>query len=290
MAALLGGAILVAPMLLLNRTTVGSPLAAGQPASRHGGAIALTSNLAPVVPPPTTTVAPGTSTVTVEPGMTVRDVSKEVGSLPGHNAASFARTAASGAIHSFYTPIGSDDLEGVLGTGTYDVMPGESDEAILRAMVVQFSAQAQEAGLTFASAAGRGLSVYEILTAASIVQQEGYIAKNMPGVARVIYNRLSIGKPLQMNATVLYPLGQVGGAFTVQDEHVESPYNSYLHTGLPPTPICTPSLTALRAAMNPPVGSWLYFNVVNADGTEAFSSTFTGQLANEKLAQKLGIG
>jgi UPF0755 protein len=296
MAALLGGALLAAPGLLLNGAATGSLGAAAgsvQPDSARSSAngMALTSHLASAASPPTTSSASNnTSTVIVNPGMTVRAVAQEVGTLPGHDASSFAAVASSGDIHSFYQPVGSDDLEGLLGTGTYTVLPGESDTSILRDMVLRFNAQAQQAGLTFATASERGFSVYQIVTAASVVQQEGYIAKNMPDVARVIYNRLSIGKPLQMNATVLYPLGEDGGAFTAQDEQVASPYNTYLHTGLPPTPICTPSLTALQAAMNPPLGSWLYFNVVNPNGTEAFSTSFSAQLANEKLAQRLGIG
>ena len=265
--------------------------------------MALTSSVAPAtapasavthvtseVPPTTSTDPDDESTVTVSPGMTLRDVAREVGTLPGHTESSFAQVAASGAVHSFYLPLQSRDLEGVLGTGTYTVTPGESDTTILYDMVLRFSDQAEQAGLTFSSASHLGYSVYQILTVASIVQQEGYIAKNMPDVARVIYNRLATKRPLQMNSTVLYPLGQDGGAFTSQDLHVESPYNTYLNTGLPPTPICTPSLTALRAAMNPPAGNWLFFNVVRADGTEAFSSTFTQQLANEKIANSLGIG
>jgi UPF0755 protein len=297
MAALLGGALFAAPLLLLGNASAQTSLVSAVPASGRPSSVphakngmALASDLAPAGS--TTTTRPdqdNASTVTVSPGMTLRAVADEVGSLPGHSASSFTQVAVSGAVHSFYTPVGSDDLEGVLGTGTYTVLPGESDATILYDMVLRFNDQAQQAGLTFASAARRGYSVYQILTVASIDQEEGYIAKNMPDVARVIYNRLAAGKPLQMNATVLYPLGEDGGSFTTQDLHVESPYNTYLHTGLPPTPISSPSLTALQAAMNPPDGKWLYFNVVDGNGTEAFSSTFGAQLANEKLAQKLGL-
>jgi UPF0755 protein len=222
--------------------------------------------------------------------MTLRAVGNEVDSLPGHEGLSFTQVAGSGAVHSFYTPVGSNDLEGVLGVGTYTIVPGESDATILTDMVLRFTHQAQQAGLTFTSASGSGYTVYQILTLASIVQEEGYIAKNMPDVARVIYNRLAVDKPLQMDATILYPLGEDGGAFTTRDLHVESPYNSYLHAGLPPTPISNPSLTALRAAMNPPAGKWLYFDVISSNGTEAFSATFSAQMENEKLAQSLGLG
>ena len=309
LAALLGGVLLGAPYVLLNNQSARLPRVMAdrsvQPnaAGRTNNGMALTSSVAPATTPASSvthasSVASVTtrpdleneSTVTVNPGMTLRDVAREVGTLPGHSESSFIDAADSGVVHSFYVPLASRNLEGVLGTGTYTIAPGESDATILYEMVLRFTDQARQAGLSFDSASRRGYSVYQILTVASIVQQEGYIAKNMPDVARVIYNRLATNRPLQMNSTVLYPLGQDGGAFTTADLHVESPYNTYLHTGLPPTPICSPSLTALKAAVNPPAGNWLFFNVVRADGTEAFSSTFTQQLANEKLANSLGIG
>ncbi len=150
----------------------------------------------------------------------------------------------------------------MLGTGNYLVAPGETDTAILTAMVHQFDAQATKAGLSASSASALGLTPYQVITAASIVEKEGYIPKNMPQVARVIYNRLAAGTPLQMNATVLYSLGQDGGAVTSADLKLQTPYNTYLHVGLTPTPICSPSPDALAAAVHPPAGSWLYFVVV----------------------------
>jgi UPF0755 protein len=298
MAALLGGALFGAPFLLLDTAParlqrVAEVRHSVRPSSvRHpGNGMALTSQHAPAVTPSTTSPElENTFTVTVSPGMTLRAVANEVDSLPGHEGSSFAQIAASGAVRSFYAPVGSNDLEGLLGIGTYTIGPEEPDATILNDMVVRFTDQAKQAGLTFASTSGRGYSVYQIVTVASIAQQEGFIAKNMPDVARVIYNRLAIDKPLQMNSTILYPLGEDGGEFTTQDLYVESPYNSYLNTGLPPTPICSPSLTALRAAVNPPGGNWLYFNVVSANGTEGFSTTFSAQLANERLARSLGLG
>jgi UPF0755 protein len=111
----------------------------------------------------------------------------------------------------------------------------------------------------------------------------------MPKVARVIYNRLAKGMPLQMDSTVLYAIGQDGGPVTSQDLKIESPYNSYLNTGLPPTPICMPSEVALKAAVDPPAGGWLYFVLVQKNGVMAFSDTFAEQLANEKLAKSRGL-
>ncbi len=192
-------------------------------------------------------------------------------------------------IHNF-SPPGSDNLEGLLGTGVYQIVPNESSTELLTAMVQRFEAQATTAGVNSASAAALGLSEYEVIIAASVVQKEGYYDKNMPDVARVIYNRLAVGTPLQMDSTVLYALGQDGGPVTSADLKVQSPYNTYLNHGLPPTPICMPSPAALAAAAHPPPGDWLYFVVVDKNGTEAFADTFSQQLANERLAQARGVG
>jgi UPF0755 protein len=92
-----------------------------------------------------------------------------------------------------------------------------------------------------------------------------------------------------MDSTVLYSLNQDGGTVTPADLALNTPYNTYLHTGLPPTAICTPSVAALRAAAPPTPGGWLYFELVSKDGTEQFSDTYAEQLAAEQLAASRGL-
>jgi len=225
----------------------------------------------------------------LQPGYTAAEVAVRVAAVPGLSDTSFAAALRSGAVHSPLQVPGSTDLEGMLGVGDYDVVPGETATQLLAAMVARFDREADEAGLPGA-AHGFGLTPYQLVTVASIVEKEGYIEKNMGMVARVIYNRLAKGMPLQMDSTVLYSLGQDGGPVTPADEKVDTPYNTYLHTGLPPTPIATPSPTALRSAADPPAGDWLYFELVNKDGTEQFSATYAEQLAAEQLAASEGLG
>jgi UPF0755 protein len=226
--------------------------------------------------------------IDVEPGYTAAEVAERVADIPGQSGAAFEAALRSGAVRSPFQASGSKDLEGLLGVGTYEVVPGETATQLLAAMVGRFDKEAGAAGIA-AAAPGFGLSPYELVTVASIVEKEGYIEKNMGMVARVIYNRLARGTPLQMDSTVLYSLGQDGGPVTPADEKLDTPYNTYLHTGLPPTPIATPSPTALRSAAHPPAGAWLYFELVNKDGTEQFSDTFAEQLAAEQLAQSRGL-
>jgi len=156
-------------------------------------------------------------------------------------------------------------------------------------MVDRFDAQAARIGLA-AGAQALGVTPYQVITNASIVEKEGVLAKNLGPVARVVYNRLAKDMPLQMDSTVLYALGRDGGPVTSADLRTVSPYNTYLTKGLPPTPTCFPSEASLQAALHPPAGSWLYFVVVAQDGTEAFSDTYAGQLANEALASQRGLG
>jgi len=227
--------------------------------------------------------------VDVRPGFTFTEVAQQVDSVPGHAEGGFAKAEASGAVHSTIAATDPNNLEGMLGTGTYLIPPGESDTAILTDMVQRFDHDIAAAGLTDASASALGLTEYQVLIAASIVEKEGYIPVNMPDTARVIYNRLAQGTPLQMDSTVLYALGQDGGPVTSQDLKIQSPYNTYLNTGLTPTPICMPSMNALQAAVHPPAGAWLYFVLVNKNGTMAFSDTYAEQMANEQLAKSRGL-
>jgi UPF0755 protein len=224
----------------------------------------------------------------VPPGFTVAEVAERVGQLPGHDQTRFAALADGGTLHSPWQPVGSTNLDGLLGTGEYVVVPGETDRQLLVSMIDRFDTQADAVGLAAGSAA-LGLTPYQVITMASIVEKEGVIAQNLGPVARVILNRLHNDMPLQMDSTVLYAEGRDGGTVTATDLQLKSPYNTYLNKGLTPTPICFPSPAALRAALNPPSGAWLYFVVVEPDGTEAFADTYAQQLANEALAKERGL-
>ena len=240
---------------------------------------------------------PNVFAVTVLPGTTVAEVASAVGKeAPGHRRSAFLAEARSGREQSPYQPPGSGNLEGLLGPGSYLVVPGESDGQLLGQMIGRFSRGADALGLS-AAAAAQGLTPYEAITAASIVQKEAIspgdsdqaTRHNAGPVARVIYNRLARGMPLQMDATVLYAEGRDGGTVTPADLALATPYNTYLHTGLTPTPICFPSALALEAALHPPAGSWLYFELTSRDGTETFSDTFAEQVTAEQLARHRGL-
>ena len=225
--------------------------------------------------------------VSVTPGMTLHEVALDVANVMGTTFADGFVTAATNAVTPSPYAQGNS-LEGLIAAGTYNVTPFEAPGQLVHQMVTGFNAFAVAHGLT-PSTTLNGLDAYQLITAASIDEKEGYYTINMPKVARVIYNRLARGGPLQMDSTVLYYLGQDGGTVTPADLRLTTPYNTYLHLGLTPTPICTISSYSLDAVLHAPPGPWLYFTLINRDGQMAFSTTFAQQLANERLAASRGI-
>jgi UPF0755 protein len=135
-----------------------------------------------------------------------------------------------------------------------------------RAMIAKLDQAwaAREAGLPVSSS-------YEALILASLVEKETGAKEDRPRVASVFYNRLKIGMPLQTDPTVIYGLGEgFDGKLSRADLKADSPYNTYLRRGLPPTPIAMPGMASLHAVLNPPRTDYLYF-VARGDGTSEFS-------------------
>jgi UPF0755 protein len=229
---------------------------------------------------------PDVTTVAVASGQTLSEIAASLKAVSATFANQFLTEAKSGAVASPLLPVPGATVEGLVGPGSYQITPGEDPKALLAKMLARFATEATKAGLTPAAAAADGLSPYQVVVLASITQKEGYYDKYMGQVARVIYNRLNAGMRLEMTSTVLYSFGQDGGAPTVAQEETTTPYNTYLHPGLTPTPICVPSPAALAAAVHPPPGSWLYFELTTpSKGVMVFSSTYTAQQAAIRQAQ-----
>jgi UPF0755 protein len=227
---------------------------------------------------------------TVVPGMTVSDLVQLYGDLPGSHPDQLLADIKSGRWRSPYEPAGTSSLEGLLGAGNYLIGRGENPGVFLSQMIERFDATARSVGLNDAPALV-GVSPYQAVIVASLVAKEALLPSDRGKVARVVYNRLAKGMRLQFDSTVVYALGGhvPGGVVTIKDTQVRSPYNTYLHKGLPPTPIATVDRADLQAALHPTPGPWLYFVAVSATGKEAFSTTYAGQLRNENLAEKNGV-
>ena len=230
---------------------------------------------------------PNVAAIGVTPGLTLWEIENQLAQAKGPAfATTFTNLAQQAASVSPYHPNGS--LEGLIGPGIYVLTPNETPAALLAAMQASFNALAAQVGLTPQTTV-EGLNAYQLIIAASIDEKEGYYPSNMPKVARVIFNRLATHDSLQMDSTVLYALHQDGGKVTPLMLQNPSPYNSYRHAGLTPTPICTVSTFSLNAVLHAPAGKWRYFVLINRDGTMAFSDTYAEQLANERLAASRGI-
>jgi UPF0755 protein len=215
-------------------------------------------------------------------------IAAKVGRLPGHSAAGFQAAVNSGSVRSVFEPPGITSLEGLIQPATFTFVRGTDDLTALRQMVADFDDQATAAGLNQPPPQLK-VSPYQALIVASLVEREAKTPEDMGRVAQVIYNRLAKNMQLQLDSTVVYALGGHVSSLAKADLGVASPYNTYRITGLPPTPIATPSEVALKAALNPTPGPWMYFVVVSPDGSEAFATTLAEQNANINLAHQHGL-
>lgn len=164
--------------------------------------------------------------------------------------------------------------EGYLYPATYTVVPGTTAADLLSQMVAKTIEVSNSLDIE-TRAAALGLTTEQVLTVASILEYEAKQDADYPKVARVLYNRLAIGMRLQLDSTVSYISGRQGDVFTTAEERAtDSPYNTYLNTGLPPGPIGSPGEKTIEAALKPADGDWLYFVAVNLEtGETLFADT-----------------
>jgi UPF0755 protein len=174
---------------------------------------------------------------------------------------------------SFIRPLDprAQKLEGYLFPETYLVDPGLDEESIVHVLVDGFREWWTRTG----EPSGTTLSPREIVTLASLIEKETGSPKERGLIAGVFMNRLRLGMPLQTDPTIIFAQimdGDYKGYLTRKDLAYPSPYNTYLHGGLPPGPICNPGQASLDAVIHPTRSSYLYF-VSRNDGTHAFSKT-----------------
>lgn len=176
------------------------------------------------------------------------------------------------------------NVEGFLFPATYEFEPGVDADTVVKAMLQRFRVAAKEVDLV-AEAKKRGLSPFEVVVMASLVQGES-APEDYDKVARVIYNRLDQGMPLQLDSTVNYALGKSELQLSADELKTDSPYNTYVNKGLPPGPINSPGEAALTAVLNPAKGDWLYFVTTDPESkTTEFATTYDEFLALKRKFQ-----
>ncbi len=156
--------------------------------------------------------------------------------------------------------------EGFMFPATYDLAGDETAEQILTTLVERFDVAADQTDLV-ARAEAIDRTPYEVMIVASLVQAE-VLPEDMRKAAAVVYNRLDEGMPLQFDSTVSYGLGITELQLSAEQLESDTPFNTYVNEGLPPTPINSPGEAAIEAALDPAKSNWLYFVTVNPDTRE----------------------
>ena len=211
---------------------------------------------------------------TVPEGFTIAQTAARVAGALNVGAGDF-EAAATGGTYTLdpYLPKGTRSLEGFLFPDTYFFFPDATADTVIRTQLGQFGKVAADLDLV-AKAKALGLSPYEVVVVASLIEEEARYQQDRVRVAEVIYNRLREGMLLQIDATTAYGVGKLGQKLTHADYASKSPYNTYVHTGLPPGPISSPGRDSLEAALNPAHGNLLYYVVIDGAGHEAFTADY----------------
>jgi len=177
----------------------------------------------------------------------------------------------------------ASSLEGFLFPKTYEITIDYSATNIIEMMLAQY--QLETGSLDYSFAENKGLSRYDILKIASLIEREAYVPEERVLISAVIHNRLDIGMKLDIDATLSYLLDKWEEGLTDGDKEVDSPYNTYMYAGLPPTPICNPGLASIEAALNPADTDYLYFVVTDSEKhTHSFASTLEEHESNRNNA------
>jgi UPF0755 protein len=242
--------------------------------------------------------------VTFPEGFTLRQMSVRLGSVVDRmTAVGFLDAAQNGDIRPKFLPEGLTSLEGLLFPDTYQVSNSESEAQVIERMVAMMERVARQEDLED-RADQLGLTPYEVLIIASMIEREAKLDEDRAKISAVIRNRLQLGMLLQIDATLYYE-NSTDILFS-ELRQIDSPYNTYMYRGLPPTPIANPGRASIRAALNPapapPPGdpicrplpdptrcSYLYYVLADERGGHAFAATVEQHEANVRAAIAAGL-
>lgn len=228
----------------------------------------------------------GLDLITVSEGLTVRETAVILAArlqIPAAGIDSLARDRA--LLDSL--GISAPSLEGYLAPDSYEWLPGTAPEVALRTMVARTRERLAKA-TAGCDSLPLGMSLHGVLSLASIVESESQARDERPRIARVYLNRLAQGMRLQADPTVGYALGKSPRSrLAVKQLRTESPYNTYLHDGLPPGPVCSPGYSSILAVIQASPGERSLYFVARGDGRHFFAETYAQHLANIQAARVL---
>jgi UPF0755 protein len=254
--------------------------------------------------------------VTFPEGFTIERMAERLDtSVERLTAEEFLAAAADPTLRSTFQPLGVTSLEGMLFPDTYQVSNAESEAQVIERMIALMERVVDQEDIANKSAA-LGRTPYETMIIASMIEREARVADDRAKISRVIHNRLALSAfypddpmPLQIDATVLYGADQAGVDLDLpfsQIRQIDTPHNTYLRTGLPPTPIANPGRASIQAALNPapnpPAGDpicaelenptqclYLFYVLADEDGGHAFAATAEQHDRNVAAAREAGL-
>lgn len=213
--------------------------------------------------------------LTIQEGLTLEQTAERVEAAYGISKDEFLAQAKASKYaddYPFLEGAYNDSLEGYLYPKTYTFTGAPSADDIIRKLLDQFVSETASLNL---DKGANGLSAQQIVTMASLIERETAVDSERPTIASVIYNRLDADMPLQIDAAIVYARGGGNQAVTYSDLEIDSPYNVYKNYGLTPGPICSPSISSIKAALNPDKTDYLYYVAsATGDGTHKFSSDY----------------
>ena len=215
--------------------------------------------------------------LTIPEGMTIEQTAQVVEQSTGIPASEFADLANSADLfideYPFLEGAYNNSLEGFLYPKTYTIPYEAKAVDVIVTLLDQFSIETQNLDLSYATE--RNLTILDVVTIASLIERETRTDDERPLIASVIYNRLHNGMRLQIDATVLYALGNPTDKQYVYNDDltIDSPYNTYAVDGLPAGPICSPRLDSIDAATHPEETEYLYYVITSEEGTHTFCET-----------------
>jgi len=232
-------------------------------------------------------LAKGPSTgipLTIPEGYTVAQIVDKLAATDQFTTAEVTKALKSKDLIVPLRPKGVTSLEGLLFPETYGIEEDDTAVGVIQDMAEQLEVVLSRYQL---STAPQGLNAYQLLIVASMIEREAKVDADRPKIAAVIYNRLAAGKRLEIDATVEYAVGH--SKLTAKDLQSPSPYNTYTSDGLPPTPIAAPGEAAIKAALQPADGDWIYYVLASKDGQHAFTSSYQEFLRLKAEARDKGL-
>jgi UPF0755 protein len=233
----------------------------------------------------------GVMRITLIEGLTVGAMLDSLAEQTGFEVVALEGALLDGSVTSDLLPAAPEvlaDWEGLLFPDTYEIYENDSPAKVLQ--LLADTAEQRVASVDWSYLTGRDLTSYDGVIIASLIEREAALDEERPLIASVVFNRLEIDMPLQIDATIVYILGGLPeGGLSLDDLQIDSPYNTYQNKGLPPTPISGTRLASLRAAAAPAETDYLYYVLSDAAGHHAFTADFDEFLLLQQEARQAGL-